>query len=137
VQQFRKLVSPLDATILAIENGEDRNPETLALLGPLGMLSGFTDLALVMTRARIHFIEVKLEATLRHPRSELREDQRAIHRLLAYYDHKVSVVRSAAEFWHIVDSHGITHGALPQFHEQLLLPRPRRRPTRAKITERG
>lgn len=115
---------------MAQENGEDRSSETLALLGAMGLHVGWVDLALVMTGARVHWIEVKLEATLQHARTDLREDQRATHALLGFYDHAVSVVRNASEFWAIVDSYGITHAAPPPRHEQLVLPRPRRAPAR-------
>jgi hypothetical protein len=126
VRQFKRLVSPLQATLLAIENGENRPPETLELLGAMGMENGITDLALLTNRARIHWIEVKLEATLQHARTDLRPDQREIHDLLVFYDHRISVVRNPDEFWSIVDSYDIAHLPVPPRHEQLILPRPRR-----------
>lgn len=135
VRQFRRLVDPLEAILVAQENGEDRSSETLALLGAMGLHAGWMDLVLVMTGARVHWIEVKLEATLQHGRTDLREDQRETHALLGFYDHRVSVVRNAGEFWTIVDSYGITHAALPPRHEQLLLPRPRRSPVRRPSTK--
>lgn len=118
----------MEASIFSVENGEARSPETLGLLGAMGLVSGWPDLGLVGIRALIHWIEIKLENTLHHPRTDLREDQRKIHELLAFYDHRVSVVRNSDEFWRVVDSLGIRHAAVPPRREQLLLPRPRRRP---------
>jgi len=138
VRQFRQLVDPLSAQLFSIENGEARSPETLALLGAMGMLSGWPDLGLVGTHALIHWIEIKLESSLQHARTELGADQRSIHALLSWYGHSVSVVRNSFEFWAIIDAHAIPHGPVPPRHEQLLLPRPRRRPvTRAKAGVAG
>lgn len=120
LRQFRKLVDPLDATLVSLENGEDRQASTLALLEAMGVLSGLHDLALVMTRGRLHWIEVKLEKTLEHARSELRPDQVELHELWEFYGHKSSVVRNAEEFWAIVDSYAIPHRPRPP--QQLSLP---------------
>lgn len=131
LRQFRKLVDPLEATLCSLENGEDRQASTLALLEAMGVLSGLHDLALVMTRGRIHWIEIKLDKTETHGRTDLRADQAELHDLWDYYGHKSSVVRSADEFWAIVDSYGIAHRPRPP--EQLALPpMPRKRRTRKR-----
>ena len=135
VRQFRKLVDPLEASLIAIENGEDRSPETLGLLGAMGIEPGACDLALVMIGRRIHWIECKLEATLTHARTDLRDDQRAHHSLMRWYGHAISVVRNAAEFWAIVDGYGISHAPVVVRPEQLVLPRPRRKPAKRLAPE--
>jgi hypothetical protein len=113
-----------------MENGEDRGERTLELLTAMGVLSGWPDLALVLPEGRVHWIEVKLADTREHGRTELSRDQREIHSRLVSYDHAVSVVRTGEEFWSIVDHYAVPHAPPPPRHEQLLLPRPRRRPVR-------
>lgn len=128
VRQFRQRVDPLEASLVAVENGDGRTAESLALLYAKGVVANWPDLMLVIRGGRVHFIEVKLAATLRHERTDLNAGQRELHLLLRFYDHLVSVVRNEAEFWAIVEQHGIEHKPLPSRAEQLLLPRPRRKP---------
>jgi hypothetical protein len=125
-RQFNRLVDPLDALLLGIENGEDRSAETLALLEAMGLQSGITDLALLIAGPRVHWIEVKLAKTEAHARTELFDDQIAMHKLLGWYGFPVSVIRSADEFWAVVDGEGVPHRPRPPRYEQLQLPRPRR-----------
>lgn len=128
MRQFRKLVDPIHARLISLENGEDRSAATLALLHALGVDDGVPDLLLIMTRGRAHWIEVKLDATLTHARTDLFDAQSAFHAGLGGLGHAVSVVRSAPEFWAIVDRYHVPHAPVPQTAEQLVLPRPRRRP---------
>lgn len=130
VDQFRRLVRPENAKLISLENGEDRTDATLGLLARLGVEDGVTDLALIMTRGRIAWIEVKLESTLRHARTGPSEDQKAWHAALELLGHRCWVVRNAAEFWAVVDHYHVPHDLVPVRVEQLLLPRPRRRPQR-------
>lgn len=130
MRQFRRLVDPLQASLIAVENGEGRTAETLALLEALGVEDGWPDLMLVMCGGRVHFLEVKLDKTERHARTDLRDSQRRIHALLRWYGHPVDTIRSAAELWAVVDTHGIPHKPLPDRPLQLTLPRPRRRRVR-------
>jgi hypothetical protein len=127
VRQFRRLVDPLDASLIAIENGEDRSPETLELLDAMGLEAGITDLVLLATGARAHWIEIKLAKTDLHAATDVRPNQQVIHNLLRYYRFQVSVVRTADEFWAIVDAMQIHHLPRPPVHEQLHLPVMRRR----------
>lgn len=127
VRQFKSLVDPLNAQLIAIPNGEDRSDETLELLEAMGIQEGWPDLALILHDGRVWWIEVKLEATLQHAATGLSKAQGAIHTLLGWFDHPVSVVRTVAEFWAIVDAAGVPHLDLPAPRPvQLVLPRPRR-----------
>lgn len=121
VRRFRSLVDPIDASLIALENGEGRAAETIELLKAMGLEDGLPDLMLLGQRRRIRFIEVKLEATLRHARTELRGEQTAFHDLLGFYGFQVDVVRSWAEFWAIVEAEGIPHRDPGGANEQLLL----------------
>lgn len=121
VRQFRRLVDPLEASLAAIENGEDRSAETLDLLHALGVLDGMVDLVLLLRHGRVRWIEIKLEATLQHKRTGLTGAQRDLHALFGFYGHTVDVVRNAAEFWAIVDAEGISHAPRPPAREQLVL----------------
>lgn len=128
VRQFRKLVDPLAGTLVAIENGAEREAKTLELLHAMGVLNGIPDLLLLGAGRKVRFIEVKLAATAQHLRTDLSEAQADVHLLLHWYGFRVDVVRTAAEFWAIVDEEGIAHGARPAQHEQLtLLAGPRRK----------
>jgi hypothetical protein len=99
VDRFRELVDPADAIILALENGEDRKPETLALLDRLGVLDGTPDLAIVYYAGQILWVEVKLAATLKHRRTGLSPAQKELHAQLRGLGHSVHEVRSGREFW--------------------------------------
>lgn len=121
VRQFRRIVDPLDASLVSIENGEDRPDKTLELLHALGVEDGFPDLALIMIRRRVVWIEVKLEATLRHPRTELRLDQASWHELLQFYGFRTEVVRSWNELLAILDEEKIPHRPSAPSAEQGLL----------------
>jgi hypothetical protein len=129
VRQFRRLVSPLDAVILALENGEDRPEATLGLLAALGVEDGTPDLAVFMIRGGLKLIEVKLERTLHHPRTGLSDAQRRLHDVLGFLGHEVSTVRSSSEFWAVVDALGVPHRPLDRT-EQLMLPIGKRAPPR-------
>lgn len=121
VRQFRRLVDPLAGMLVAIENGEERDPETVNLLRAMGVLDGMTDLLLLGAGRKVRFIETKLELTPQHNRTDLFDAQREVHLMLQWYGFRVDVVRNAAEFWAIVDAEGIAHGALPPSREQMTL----------------
>lgn len=132
-RNFRSVVNELDAKLIPFENGEDRSPATLELLEALGLENGLPDFILLLKRGRMRWIEIKLEETLHHRRTELRKDQQAAHDLLLWFGHQVDVVRSWAEFWAIVEAEQIPHKPLPPHAEQLVMTfKNRRRPRRRK-----
>lgn len=106
---FRKHVSPIDAILAMVADGEYRPPDTLALLDRMGLLNGMPDLLLFIAGRRTRLIEVKLETTLQHKRTFPSADQRDLHAELAALGHPVDVVRNFEEFWAIVEAEGIPH----------------------------
>jgi len=118
VRQFRRLVDPLDGKLVALEIGEGRTDETLELLRALGVEDGFPDLMLLGQRRHLHFIECKLEATLRHPKTETTPQQDAMHAALEWFGFAVSVIRTADEFWAVVEAEGIPHKPRPASAQQ-------------------
>lgn len=119
VDRFRELVDPADAIIIALENGEDRKAETLALLERLGVLDGTPDLAVVYFAGQILWVEVKLATTFHHHRTDLSEAQKVVHAQLKRLGHVVQTVRSAREFWSLLKLAGIPFKEPPA--EQLAL----------------
>jgi hypothetical protein len=109
VQTFRKHIQPHHAILAMVANGGHRSADTVALLGRMGLVRGWPDLALVTHRARCRWIEVKLERTLQHDRTTLYDDQKEIHDTLAWMDHPVDVVRNLKELWAIVNQEEIPH----------------------------
>lgn len=126
VDHFRALVDPRDAIILALENGEERAPETLDRLHRKGLVDGTPDLVIVYFAGQVLWVEVKLEATLRHRRTELSAVQQAVHDQLQGLGHVVQVVRSAREFWALLKLAGIPFKEPPP--EQLALFKSQRKP---------
>jgi hypothetical protein len=109
VDLFRKHVAPWDAVLAMTGNGELRTRETIEVLWRMGLVAGLPDLILIVPKARLHWIEVKLERTLHHDRTELSRDQRETHDLLRWMDHDIDTVRNVDEFWALVDAKRIPH----------------------------
>jgi hypothetical protein len=129
VRRFRRYVMPWDAVLAMVANGEYRPAETLDLLDAMGLERGITDLVMVAARGLTCWIEVKLEKTLEHTRTDLTQTQRELHDTWAYMGHVMRVVRSLEELWAIVEEFAIPHRPWPRpvLQEAFDLRRRRRR----------
>jgi hypothetical protein len=109
VRRFRRHVMPWHAILVLIANGEYRPESTLDLLEAMGLEDGVMDLVMVISGGRTRWIEVKLDRTPEHGRTDLFQAQIEMHGLFGYLDHKVDQVRSLQELWAIVEEEGIPH----------------------------
>ncbi len=116
VRRFRRHVMPWDAKLMMVANGEYRPPETTDLLHALGLERGAPDLQMILHDRRLRWIEVKLDRTDRHARTDLFDEQREFHTELEYFDHQVDVVRSWTELWAIATEEHVPYHGDP-FHQ--------------------
>lgn len=136
VELFAGHVKPEHAILAMTGNGSYRTPETLRLITRMGLVEGLPDLLLVLPTARLHWIEVKLERTLWHLRTDLTGAQPAMHARLIEMGHTVSVVRNPREFWDVVEAEKIPH-TLREFPPQQATFEFSRRPVKRARTSRG
>jgi hypothetical protein len=107
--------SETEAVFVAIPNGEARDEAAGARLKEEGARAGALDGFLLLPRARIVFVEFKLEKNEVYgiEKTYLRKTQREFVAILRRFAHDWVVIRSQEEWVALLDREGVSHRIVP------------------------
>jgi hypothetical protein len=100
-------VAPDQAIILAVANGERRNPITASILQGAGVRAGASDLIVAATGGRTLWCEVKVAKSALHKRTYPSKAQQAFRTEVEALGHRYALIYSEWDLQDLLDELGL------------------------------